>query len=108
MDNRTNDSKLTPVTFARLPIFDAKRRLWGYELVYTSADGERTICSKTGNVITADLMSGTSLALEQTMDRDKKIMVNFSRKISWIIFHIPFLRVERHSKSPIPPYVPIL
>jgi len=78
MDNRTNDSKLTPVTFARLPIFDAKRRLWGYELVYTSADGERTICSKTGNVITADLMSGTSLALEQTMDRDKKIMVNFS------------------------------
>ncbi len=79
MDNRTSDNQLAPVTFARLPIFDTKRRLWGYELVYMSAGGERTICSKTDDVITADLMSGTSLALEQRMDKDKKIMVSFSR-----------------------------
>ena len=78
MNIQSNSSDLDPVAFARLPIFDAKKKLWGYELVYLSADREQTIGSKTGDVITADLMSATSLALEQIMDRDKKIMVNFS------------------------------
>ena len=48
MDNQTSDGKPDPVTFARLPIFDVKKKLWGYELVYLSADGEPTIGSNTG------------------------------------------------------------
>ena len=88
MNNQTSDGRLTPVAFARLPIFDAKKKLWGYELVYLSADGERTVRSKTGAGITADLMSGTSLALDQIMDRDKIIMVSFSLKN--ILDNIPY------------------
>ncbi len=80
MDNRTSDGKPDPITFARLPIFDAKKNLWGYELVYMSTDVERTVRSKTGDGITADLMSGTSLVLDQIIDREKKIMVSFSRE----------------------------
>ena len=41
-----------------------------------------------GSAITADLMSGTSLAIDQIMDRDKKIMVNFSREN--ILDNIPY------------------
>ncbi|MFH1152411.1 MAG: HDOD domain-containing protein [Pseudomonadota bacterium] len=73
-----NESQTEPVTFARLPIFDAKKKLWGYELVYLSADAGQTTGSRTGDIITADLMTGTALALEQIMDRDKRIMINFS------------------------------
>ena len=73
-NNSNNDLK--PVTFARLPIFDGKKNLWGYELVYYSTDGEQA----SGGEITPDLMSGTALSLEQTIDRDKNIMVNFSQQ----------------------------
>lgn len=71
---------MEPVTFARLPIFDTGKKLWGYELVYLSSDMATAACSGTDDVITADLMSGTALALEQVMDRDKRIMVSFSEK----------------------------
>ncbi len=72
-NNSNNDLK--PVTFARLPIFDGKKNLWGYELVYYFTDGEQA-----SREITPDLMSGTALSLEQTIDREKNIMVNFSRQ----------------------------
>ncbi|MBA3009911.1 MAG: HDOD domain-containing protein [Proteobacteria bacterium] len=80
MKPNTSDPNLNPVAFARLPIFDGKKNLWGYELVYYSADGDQGSTSGSSDRITPDLMSGTSLALDQTMDREKKIMVNFSRK----------------------------
>jgi EAL and modified HD-GYP domain-containing signal transduction protein len=79
MNTIKSDGNLNPVTFARLPIFDVKKNLWGYELVYYSANGEQASKPGTGLGITPDLMSGTSLALDQTMDRGKNIMVHFSR-----------------------------
>lgn len=76
MKPNNSDNDLKPVTFARLPIFDGKKNLWGYELVYYSTDGEQAACGQ----ITPDLMSGTALSLEQTIDREKNIMVNFSHQ----------------------------
>lgn len=80
MNSEMGDSRQGPVTFARLPIFDIKKNLWGYELIYMSAGIDKSICPETGDGLTADLMSGTSLALDQIMDREKKIMIGFSRK----------------------------
>lgn len=76
MNTDKKESLLNPLTFARLPIFDLKKNLWGYELVLMSVQGDPV--GKAG--FTPDLMSGISLALEQTLDRGQKIMVNFSRK----------------------------
>jgi c-di-GMP phosphodiesterase len=76
MKPKSYDNEPKPVTFARLPIFDGKKNLWGYELIYYSTNGEQA--PEKG--ITPDLMSGTALALEQTMDREKNILVNFSRQ----------------------------
>jgi c-di-GMP phosphodiesterase len=80
MNKEKNDTGLNPVTFARLPIFDVKKNLWGYELAYLSGKGEPPGHVAKKEVITPELMSGTALALEQTLDREKKIMVNFSSK----------------------------
>ena len=66
-DNTDNNAAL--ITFARLPVFDAKKNLWGYKLIYMS-----------DAVISADLMSDTSIALEQIMDNKKNIMVELSKE----------------------------
>ena len=80
MNSEKGDNRQTPVTFARLPIFDIKKNLWGYELVYLSAGEDKPISPEIGDGLTPDLMSGTSLALDQIMDREKKIMIGFSKK----------------------------
>jgi len=74
-DNSDNNSAL--ITFARLPIFDPKKNLWGYELIYMS-----------DAAISAALMSDTSIALEQIMDTKKNILVKFSH--SNILDKLPY------------------
>ncbi|MCP3940484.1 MAG: HDOD domain-containing protein [Desulfobacteraceae bacterium] len=80
MNTKKSNNNLIPAIFTRLPIFDIKKNLWGYELIYYSADGGRLLHPSTGDEITANLISGTALVLEQTMDKENKIMVSFSRK----------------------------
>ncbi len=80
MNKEKNDSNLILVTFARLPIFDAKKNLWGYELVYLSCDDKNIAPSRQNQTMTADFATGTSLAIEQMLDKGKKIMVNFSQQ----------------------------
>jgi len=82
MNFEIGDNRQNPVTFARLPIFDIKKNLWGYELIYLSAGEDSAISPEAGDGLTADLMSGTSLALDQIMDSKKKIMIHFPAKIS--------------------------
>jgi c-di-GMP phosphodiesterase len=80
MNKEKSDTGLNPVTFARLPIFDIKKNLWGYELAYLPGKGDPAGHAVKQAVLTPELLSGTALAMEQTLDREKKIMVNFSRK----------------------------
>nr|NJM01743.1 hypothetical protein [Desulfobacula sp.] len=80
MNSEKGEIRQSPVTFARLPIFDGKKNLWGYELVYLSAGEDKPISPEIGDGLTPDLMSGTSLALDQIMDREKKIMIGFSKR----------------------------
>jgi len=78
MNTEKNDNNLILVTFARLPIFDVEKNLWGYELVYMPTNGKRISHPKQDEIITADLMAATALALEQMMEKGRRIMVNFS------------------------------
>ncbi len=80
MNTEMGDTRQSPVRFARLPIFDIKKNLWGYELIYLSAGEDKPISPEAGEGLTADLMSGTALALDQIIDSKKKIMIGFSSK----------------------------
>ncbi len=80
MNKKTNNSNLVSLSFARLPVFDSKRNLWGYELVYVSPEGDHTINSENSDSIAVELASSTYMALQQIMGRVKKIMINFSQK----------------------------
>ena len=65
--------QVSSLSFARLPIFDAKRHLWGYELSYVQ--GKDVIADNAEN-----LASGTYMALQQVLEKKRKIMMNFSMK----------------------------
>jgi len=80
MNEKSNDNNLISLSFARLPILNSKRNLWGYELVYLSPEGNLTINPEYSDAIAVDLASSTYMALQQIMGRVKKIMVNFSQK----------------------------
>lgn len=88
MNSNMAETAQSQVTFARLPIFDMKKNLWGYELIYLSARDDDPISPEKGDAITAELMQGTSLALNQIMDKEKKIMIGFSKKN--ILKNIPY------------------
>lgn len=67
MNQEPIDESAALITFARLPIFDDKKNLYGYELVYLSED-----------TITAKLISDTATTLEQVPHQHRNIMVTFS------------------------------
>ncbi len=70
------------------PYLTVKKNLWGYELIYLTTGEDMPISPETGDGLTADLMSGTALALDQIMDSKKKIMIGFS--IKNIMKNIPY------------------
>ncbi len=76
-EKKTSDN-LNPVTFARLPVFDAEKKLWGYELMFMSSIAGSFADSESDHRLSADTMAGTALALDHVMDQNKKVMVNFS------------------------------
>ncbi len=65
--------QVASLSFARLPIFDAQRHLWGYELSYVPSKNI-VIGEKVGNIA-----SGTYMALQEVLDKGKKIMMRFSQ-----------------------------
>ena len=73
-------SEKKSVTFARLPIFDARKNLWGYEVAYMPEENSNITPTGHGSLITADVLSGSCLVLEKMMDKTKKILVAFSQK----------------------------
>ena len=65
---------------ARQPVFDEKSRLWGYEIF--SVNGSDTICSGSpGAPDTAiTIESSAYISLQQILQNDKKIIIDFSEK----------------------------
>jgi EAL and modified HD-GYP domain-containing signal transduction protein len=81
-DNNQQNSKGS-ISFARLPIFDAERHLWGYELSSTPGHKMGT------NVIDdKNIASGTYMALQEISNKGRKIMMGFSQ--DEIIKNLPY------------------
>jgi c-di-GMP phosphodiesterase len=68
------------LSIARQPVFDTKRRLWGYEL-FCVGGGNYTLSGFPGADSTAlNVASSAYIVLQQILSRGKKIIVNFSEK----------------------------
>jgi len=69
------------VFIARQPIFDAKQRVYGYELLYRS--GVENIYSETdGDKASFSVIGNTLLVIgSQQISQGKKVFVNFTRKL---------------------------
>lgn len=74
MNTLYQDESRSLLTFARIPIFDEKKNLWGYAFK-TITPGP-----KAGGGLAAERMAGAVPILDQLMDRGKKGMIGFSRK----------------------------
>jgi len=67
------------VSIARQPIFDRKRRLWGYE-IFCVGIVESTGPDSLEESVAVNVASSAYIGFQQIMDRGKKVIVNFNEK----------------------------
>ncbi len=69
------------VFFTKQPILDAKRKLWGYELIASDNDSGSLRLSTTAQEQAADdLASSTFIGIQQAMERGKRILLAFNEQ----------------------------
>jgi c-di-GMP phosphodiesterase len=80
MAETKSDRDALSVSVARHPVFDEKGRLWGYEIFMVgSAEAEcPTVLDRADAAITVE--SSAYLGIQQVLQNEKKILVNFSEK----------------------------
>jgi EAL and modified HD-GYP domain-containing signal transduction protein len=78
-DSRSSAPQAATVSLARRPVFDDKRRLWGYELFRVG--GERAP-GDSANIESAatSLAKSAYIGLQNMLDRGKKIVLDFTAK----------------------------
>ena len=78
-DSRSSAPQAATVSLARLPVFDDKRRLWGYELFRV---GGATAPGDSANKESAatSLAKSAYIGLQNMLDRGKKIVLDFNAK----------------------------
>lgn len=69
------------VFIARQPIFDAKQRVYGYELLYRS--GVENVCAEAdGDIASFSVIGNTLLVIGlEPISQGKRVFVNFTRKL---------------------------
>jgi EAL and modified HD-GYP domain-containing signal transduction protein len=74
------DKNSISVSFARQPVFDGKRRLWGYEL-FCVGNSESTPSGFPGeNSVAIQVQSSAYMSLQQITGAGKKVIVDFSER----------------------------
>ncbi len=76
---KTPNENSNSVSIARQPIFDGKRRLWGYE-IFCVGIVESTGPDSLEESVAVNVASSAYIGFQQIMDRGKKIIVNFNEK----------------------------
>ena len=78
-DSRSSAPQVATVSLARLPVFDDKRRLWGYELF--RVDGVTAPADSANKESAAtSLAKSAYIGLQNMLDRGKKIVLDFNAK----------------------------
>lgn len=81
-EENKKENPVGSLSFTRLPIFDSLRHLWGYELSHVPGKNI-AIGSNEENIA-----SGTYMALQEILDKGKKIMMKFSQ--TDILTNLPY------------------
>ena len=76
---KTPKENSNSVSIARQPIFDRKRRLWGYE-IFCVGILEPTGPGSSEESVAVNVASSAYIGFQQIMDRGKKVVVNFNEK----------------------------
>jgi c-di-GMP phosphodiesterase len=76
---KTSNDHSNVVSIARQPIFDRKRRLWGYE-IFCVGVVDSTGPGSSGESIAVNVASSAYIGFQQVMDKGKKVIVNFNEK----------------------------
>ncbi len=76
---KTPNENSNSVSIARQPIFDRKRRLWGYE-IFCVGIVESTGPGSSEESVAVNVASSAYIGFQQIMDRGKKVIVNFNEK----------------------------
>ncbi|UCF92583.1 MAG: HDOD domain-containing protein [Desulfobacterales bacterium] len=96
------EEDLISVAIGRQPIFDAKRRLWGYELFGVGRTATTGAGLPEEADVAASVASSAYMGLQHVLDRGKKVFVNFNEKS--ILDNLPYalppvlvaVKVEEH------------
>jgi EAL and modified HD-GYP domain-containing signal transduction protein len=75
----TPDNAVT-LSVARQPVFDAKRRLWGYDLFCVGRDPASPAGVPTDDRVAIGVASSAYMGLQQIISGGQKIILNFSEK----------------------------
>jgi EAL and modified HD-GYP domain-containing signal transduction protein len=81
-------AKPVSIAIARQPVFDAKQRLWGYELFCVGSSQNTASGFPQEESVALDLASSAYLGLQQILRQGKKIIVNFNEKS--ILDNLPY------------------
>jgi EAL and modified HD-GYP domain-containing signal transduction protein len=76
---KTPNENPNSVSIVRQPIFDKKRRLWGYEILCMGI-AESTGPETSEESVAVNVASSAYIGFQQIMDRGKKVVVNFNEK----------------------------
>jgi len=87
-DMKTTGKEPISVSIARQPVFDAQRRLWGYELFCVGGGGHPGFALPENESVALNVASGAYIGLQQILDRGRKVLVGFNQKS--ILDHLPY------------------
>src|SRR5579864_2114416 len=92
---RRHDKTIVEVFVARQPIFDRQRQLYGYELLYRSAQARNQFDGTEASSATQQVISSTllSIGLENILC-GKKAFVNFNHRLLSDGFHLSLPRED--------------
>lgn len=76
------------VSIVRQPIFDEKRRLWGYALCCVGSAMQWSSKTAEYESVAFEVATSAYMGLQQIVDRDQKILVNFNEKN--ILANLPY------------------
>lgn len=79
-EKKTQNEHPVSVSIARQPVFDEKGQLWGYELFCVGSDETTPSGFPEHENVALSVASSAYIGLQQILDREKKIIVNFNEK----------------------------
>ena len=83
-----SSEKHITVSIARQPVFDEKRRLWGYALLCVGSDPTSLAGLPEDDSVAVTVAGSAYIGLQQVVDRNKKVIVNFNEKT--ILDNLPY------------------